>query len=251
MANFTDLSGKAAICAGVGALGAAAAELLAAAGARVVCADIDGARCADVAGSLPGESHIGRELDLTDPVAITNLVASCREELGSVDIVVHTAAVLEHLPIDEIDSDDWDRHMDVNVKSAFFLFRTAANVMREQVQGGRLIAFTSGCWLYGGQFGRLPYCTTKGAVTTMTRHFARLYGPDGITVNAIAPGLIDTPMMLNSLTAERRRELEEATPLGRFGTPEEIAGVVLFLASPLGSFVSGATLNVSGGFTLY
>jgi 3-oxoacyl-[acyl-carrier protein] reductase len=98
---------------------------------------------------------------------------------------------------------------------------------------------------------RLPYATSKGAVTTMVRGLAKAYGPDNITVNAIAPGLIDTRMMRSGLTPEYRSELEQATPLRRFGRPEEIASVVAFLASDAASFISGATINVSGGFTLY
>ena len=248
---LTDLTDKVVICAGVGAIGEATAKTLASAGATLVCVDIQAARCEQIASALPGHRHVGWEVDLTDHTAVTALVGKTVEMFGRVDIAVHSASMLKHIEVDYIEPDDWDVHFDLNVKSTFYLFRAAANAMRSDKRGGRLIAFTSGCWLYGGQVGRLPYCTTKGAVTTMTRHLARIYGPDGITVNAIAPGLIDTPMMSIGLTAERRRELEEATPLQRFGTPDEIAGVVLFLASRLGSFMSGATVNTSGGFTLY
>jgi NAD(P)-dependent dehydrogenase (short-subunit alcohol dehydrogenase family) len=85
----------------------------------------------------------------------------------------------------------------------------------------------------------------------MSRGLAKAYGPHGITVNAIAPGLIDTAMMRSGLSDVDRRTMEEATPLKRFGTPEEVAAVVVFLASDAASFISGATINVSGGFTLY
>jgi NAD(P)-dependent dehydrogenase (short-subunit alcohol dehydrogenase family) len=110
---------------------------------------------------------------------------------------------------------------------------------------------SSGAWLSGGMATRLPYATTKGAVTTMSRGLAKAYGPFGITVNTIAPGLIDTAMMRSGLSDVDRRQMEEATPLRRFGTPEEVASVVVFLASDSASFISGATINVSGGYTLY
>ena len=147
--------------------------------------------------------------------------------------------------------DDWQKHMDSNVNATFFFARAAASIMKQQGKGGRIILMTSGAWLSGGMSDRLPYATTKGAVTTMARGLAKALGPFGITVNAIAPGLIDTAMMRKGLSDSARLQMEEATPLRRFGTPEEIASVVAFLASDAASFISGATINVSGGFTLY
>ena len=123
--------------------------------------------------------------------------------------------------------------------------------MKSRSIPGRLILMSSGAWLSGGMSTRLPYATSKGAVTTMSRGLAKAYGPHGITVNAIAPGLIDTAMMRSGLSDVDRRTMEDATPLKRFGTPEEVAAVVVFLASDAASFISGATINVSGGFTLY
>jgi NAD(P)-dependent dehydrogenase (short-subunit alcohol dehydrogenase family) len=161
------------------------------------------------------------------------------------------SAVLEALEIDDVTEDQWQNHMGVNINATFFLARAVANIMKEQDNGGRIILMSSVAWLSGGMSTRLPYATTKGAVTTMARGLAKAYGPYGITVNTIAPGLIDTAMMRKGLSDSARRQMEEATPLKRFGTPEEVASVVAFLASDAASFISGATINVSGGFTLY
>ena len=167
------------------------------------------------------------------------------------DAFIHMAAVLEILEIDDVTEKDWQNHMDSNVSATFFFARAAANIMKEQGKGGRIILLSSGAWLSGGMSDRLPYATTKGAVTTMSKGLAKAYGPHGITVNTIAPGLIDTAMMRKGLSDSARRQMEDATPLRRFGNPEEVAAVVAFLASDAASFISGATINVSGGFTLY
>jgi NAD(P)-dependent dehydrogenase (short-subunit alcohol dehydrogenase family) len=161
------------------------------------------------------------------------------------------AAVLEILEIDDVTEKDWQNHMNSNVSVTFFFARAAANIMKEQGKGGRIILLSSGAWLSGGMSDRLPYATTKGAVTTMSKGLAKAYGPHGITVNAIAPGLIDTAMMRKGLSDSARKQMENATPLRRFGNPEEVAAVVAFLASDAASFISGATINVSGGFILY
>ena len=146
---------------------------------------------------------------------------------------------------------DWDLQLDLNLKGAFFLCRTVANAMRAQGTGGRIITFTSQGWWTGGFGGSVVYAASKGGIVTMTRGLARTYGPDGITVNSVAPGLVDTPMLMDDLPEETFLALTKATPLGRVATPEELAGTVVFLASRHATFISGATINVSGGFLMY
>jgi NAD(P)-dependent dehydrogenase (short-subunit alcohol dehydrogenase family) len=97
----------------------------------------------------------------------------------------------------------------------------------------------------------VAYAASKGGIVSMTRGLARTFGPDGICVNAISPGLVDTPMLMTDLPAEQLRALEQATPLGRIAAPSEMAGTAVFLASQHASFISGATINVSGGFLMY
>jgi NAD(P)-dependent dehydrogenase (short-subunit alcohol dehydrogenase family) len=233
-----------------GAIGGAVAFACAAEGASVVCVDRNAERVGAIGAGLPGDGHATLVADLTEPPARDAVVANAVERLGRLDALVDCAAVLRPAPFEEIDDADWDVHLEVNVKAVFGLCRAAARVMRES-GGGRLVLFTSGCWQYGGLPDRLPYCTTKGAVVTMARGLARSLGPDNITVNTIAPGLVDSPMMDTGLDPETRARLEAATPLRRFGRPEEIATAAVFLASSDASYVSGATLTVSGGYVLH
>ena len=190
-------------------------------------------------------------IELTGAAAGSEAVNRTIATHGRLDVLVHMAAMMQVLNLDEVNEDQWHEHMEVNVNTTFFLARAAAEAMKVHSIAGRIILMSSGAWLSGGLATRLPYATTKGAVNTMSRGLAKAYGPHGITVNAIAPGLIDTAMMRSGLTDATRRQMEEATPLRRFGTPDEVASVVVFLASDEASFISGATINVSGGFTLY
>lgn len=247
-----DLNNRIIILSGAGGgIGSATVKLLIEYGAHVVCVDQNAEALQELAKGLPqGKFTI-------IPIAVTNAASASKVIELSVamhtrlDALIHMSAVLEALEIDDVTEDQWQRHMEVNINATFFFARAAANIMKEQGKGGRIILMSSVAWLSGGMSTRLPYATTKGAVTTMARGLAKAYGPFGITINTIAPGLIDTAMMRKGLNDSARRQMEEATPLKRFGTPEEVASVVAFLASDAASFISGATINVSGGFALY
>jgi NAD(P)-dependent dehydrogenase (short-subunit alcohol dehydrogenase family) len=164
----------------------------------------------------------------------------------------HLAAVLRRqYNIDEVTEEDWDFQVDLNLKASFFLCRAAARAMREQGRGGRIITFTSQGWWTGGFGGSVVYNTAKGGIVTMTRGMARTYGPHRITVNTVAPGFVMTSMLLSGLDPSSLESSNQATPLGRPAQPEEIAGTVVFLASDHASFISGATINITGGFLMY
>ena len=151
----------------------------------------------------------------------------------------------------EVTEADWDLQLDVNLKATFFLDRAVGETLIAGGGGGRIINFTSGSFLIGPMSGSDAYVAAKGGVVSMTRGFARSYGPHGILVNAISPGQIDTPMQLIDNPPEVVEAGITACPLGRMGRPEEVAAVVLFLASTHASFVNGATINVSGGSIMY
>jgi NAD(P)-dependent dehydrogenase (short-subunit alcohol dehydrogenase family) len=123
--------------------------------------------------------------------------------------------------------------------------------MVEQGDGGRIIAFTSQGWQTGGFGGSVAYAASKGGIVSMTRGMARTYGPHGITVNTVSPGLVETPMLTDGLSDEVYDSLKRQTPLGRVAEPHELAGTVVFLASRHAGYISGATINVSGGFLMY
>ncbi len=234
-----------------GGIGRASTKLLVESGAYVVCVDRDGESLESLVDLVPADRVKLLAMDLSGADAAAEVLKKALEWHDRLDVLVHMSAMMQALQLDEVTEEHWQNHMEVNVSSTFFLARGAAESMKSRSIPGRLILMSSGAWLSGGMSTRLPYATSKGAVTTMSRGLAKAYGPHGITVNAIAPGLIDTAMMRSGLSDVDRRTMEDATPLKRFGTPEEVAAVVVFLASDAASFISGATINVSGGFTLY
>ena len=123
--------------------------------------------------------------------------------------------------------------------------------MKEQGHGGRIINFTSQSWWTGGFGGSTVYVAGKGGVVSFSRGLARSYGPDGILINTVSPGLVDSKMFRSGMTLEDVEALVKEVPLGRAATPDEVAGTVVFLASDHASYITGATLNVSGGFLMY
>jgi len=247
------LEGKGVLITGAaGGIGAVVARAFAETGARVMAVDVDRGAVEAVVSGMPGEGHLAVGADLRDLAALEGLVARARAELGSLDVLVHLAAVLRRrMDIDEITEEDWDFQIDLNFKATFFLARAAARAMREQGRGGRVILFSSQGWWTGGLGGSVVYNAAKGGVVTMGRGMARIFGPHGITVNTVAPSFVITPMLMTGLNPELLENWKAATPLGRIAEPEEIAGPVVFLASDHASFISGTTLNISGGFLMY
>jgi len=180
------------------------------------------------------------------------LVDEARTRLGGLFVLAHLAAVLRRRSkIDDVTEEDWDYQLDTNLKATFFLCRTAAQAMVQQGQGGRIITFTSQGWWTGGFGGSVVYAASKGGIVSMTRGLARTYGPHGITVNTVAPGQVHTPMLMTDLAPEIYEGMRRQTPLGYVAEPEEIAGTVVFLASRHAGYITGATINISGGFLMY
>jgi NAD(P)-dependent dehydrogenase (short-subunit alcohol dehydrogenase family) len=247
------LEGKGVLVTGAaGGIGHKVAEAFALAGARVMAVDLDAAGVERVVAGLQGSGHLAVGADLRDLAGLEPLVARAREGLGSLDVLVHLAAVLRRrMDIDEVTEDDWDFQIDLNFKATFFLARAAARSMREAGRGGRVILFSSQGWWTGGLGGSVVYNAAKGGIVTMTRGLARIYGPHRITVNAVAPSFVITPMLMGGLSPEMLESWKAATPLGRVAEPEEIAGPVVFLASDHASFITGTTMNISGGFLMY
>lgn len=250
------LEGRGVVVTGAaGAIGRATVAAFAAAGARVAALDLDAAAVEAVLAELPAEhrdGHLAIGADLADVSGHDALLASIRDQLGSLDVLAHVAAVLRRAgSIDEVTEDDWDFQHDVNLRASFFLDRSAAKLMVEQGRGGRIVNFSSQGWWTGGFGGSVVYAASKGGIVSMCRGLARTYGPHGITVNTVSPGLVDSPMLRSGMTEEGLQRLTDGVPLGRMGQPEEFASAVVFLASSHGSYITGATLNVSGGMIMY
>lgn len=247
------LEGKGVIVTGAaGGIGRAVTEAFATTGARVMAVDVDQAKVDEVVAGLEGTGHVGVAADLRDLGTHEALVARARDELGNLYVLANLAAVLRRRgSLAEVTEEDWDFQHDINLKSAFFLARAAGQAMIEQDQGGRIILFSSQGWWTGGFGGSVAYASTKGGITTMCRGLARTFGPHRITVNCVSPGQVHTPMLMTGLAPEIYESMKKQTPLGYVAEPSEMAGPVVFLASDHASYITGSTINASGGFLMY
>jgi NAD(P)-dependent dehydrogenase (short-subunit alcohol dehydrogenase family) len=247
------LEGRGVILTGAaGGIGAAVARGFASAGAKVMAVDLDQARLDELVGSLDGSGHVAAVADLSDLATHDALVARAERELGGLYVLANLAAVLRRRgSLDEVTEDDWDFQHDVNLKAAFFLARAAGRAMIEGGQGGRIVLFSSQGWWTGGFGGSVAYAATKGGVTSMCRGLARTFGPHKITVNCVSPGQVHTPMLMTGLAPEVYEAMTKQTPLGYVAEPVEMAGPVVFLASDHARYITGATINASGGFLMY
>ena len=237
---------------GAGGIGREVALAFGAAGARVAVVDLAEDKVKAVVDGMAGGPHLPLAADLRP---VRNHAAVCEaatKAFGGLDVLVCTAAVLVRRDsVDEVTEADWDLQHDVNLKAAFFLNQAAGRIFREQGRGGRIINFTSQGWWSGGFGGSVAYAASKGGIVSMTRGLARTYAKDNITVNAVSPGAADTAMMRSGLTEEQIAGFVANIPLGRMAAPSELAGTVLFLASDHAAYITGATINVSGGWLMY
>ena len=238
---------------GAGGIGREVAAAFASAGARVAVVDLDRERCEDIVAELEApERHLAIGANIGDLAGQEAILRRVRDELGRFDVLAHLAAVLRRREtIDDVTEEDWDVQLDVNLKATFFVNRWAARLFREQGNGGRIINFTSQGWWTGGFGGSVVYAASKGGIVSMSRGLARTLAPDGITVNTVSPGAADTAMMREGSTDEALAGFISMIPLGRMAQPSELAGIVLFLASDHASYITGATINVSGGQLMY
>jgi NAD(P)-dependent dehydrogenase (short-subunit alcohol dehydrogenase family) len=246
------LKGRSVIVSGAsGGIGADVVRALLETGTDVTAVDLDTSRMAelfpdDAPGTLSTVAVDLRDLDRHQDII------EVAQRSGPLYGLVNCAGVLRRRSdVRDVTEEDWDFQHDVNLKAAFFLCRAAAETMREAGTPGRIVTFSSQAWWTGGFGGSVAYAATKGGIVSMTRGLARTYGPAGITINSVSPGQARTEMLLTDLDERVLKSQTEATPLGRVAEPSEIAGVVLFLLSNHASFITGSTLNVSGGLLMY
>jgi 3-oxoacyl-[acyl-carrier protein] reductase len=251
MQNYLDLTGKVALVTGASSgIGAATASVLAGLGAKVAIAyhsNQDGA--AKVRQSIidAGGTAFCRQADVRHTAEVRALVKSATEELGPIDILVNNAgSLLERFPILKLTEEGWDNILDLNLKSAVFCSQAVAASMIER-KSGAIINVVSIAARTGGGPGAGPYSAAKGGLITFSKSLAKELAPHGIRVNAISPGVIDTPFHEVFSTPEMMRSFVAAISLGRVGTPVECAKVIAFLASNAASYVVGETIEVNGG----
>lgn len=248
-----DLTGKVAIVTGAGrGMGEATSKLLAAHGAIVIVNDIDPKRAEHVAIEITYQNGIAVAMpaDVADYEQVTKLVETVFKKYGQIDILVNNAGVLlRRTSVEEIPDEEWDLVMRVNVKGFFNCSKAVMKIMKQQKKG-KIVNISSSAGRSTSELGGAHYTASKAAVLGLSRHLARELAPFSINVNAICPGLIDTPMIRESTTPEELVAERKQIPMGRFGTPEEEADLVLFLVSEAASYINGATIDLNGASLL-
>jgi meso-butanediol dehydrogenase/(S,S)-butanediol dehydrogenase/diacetyl reductase len=245
-----DFSGKVALITGAASgMGAATAREFRAAGGQVVMVDLNEELAVRVAAEIEaGPPVIG---DVSDSAFCNRAVKTALDRYGRLDVLVNAAGVIVRADAVNTSDEQWQRVMNVNVNGVFFMSRAAIGPMKRQGKGA-IVNFGS-IWGGVGAAGVTAYCTSKGAVHQITRAMALDHVKDGIRINAVCPGEVNTPMLASErsepVTPELMQRVAGTVPMGRLAEPVEIARVVLFLASDAASYMTGAMVNVDAGYT--
>ncbi|AGL00199.1 SDR family NAD(P)-dependent oxidoreductase [Desulfoscipio gibsoniae] len=232
-----------------GGIGEGIAKKLAKCGAKVVVNDVDNTKVDRVVGEIleAGGTAMGIVADITKLAEVESMFNKTVEQYGQIDILVNNAGVARDKSIRKLTEEDWDIVLNVNLKGAFFCAKVASEYMRNQGYG-RIINISSRAWLGGP--GQANYSASKGGIVSLTRTLALELGRKGVTVNCIAPGLIDTPLW-QILTPEIQERLRNKQPGKEIGTVDDIANGVLFFAGEGAGYITGQTIFICGGRSLF
>ncbi len=254
MQNFFDFTGKVVLVTGASSgIGRATAEFFGRCGASVAITynnNCSGADEAVAAIAASGSKAVAIKADVLENAAIEKMVSEVENGLGSVDILVNNAgSLIERLKTLEMTEQRWNQVMDLNATSAFFAAQAVIPNMLEK-GSGVIINVTSIAGRNGGALGSIHYSSAKAAMLTMTKGLAKEFAAQGIRVNAVSPGVIDTPYHETFTTSEVMANLRKAIPMGREGRPDEVASVIGFLASDAASYLCGETIEINGGLLM-
>lgn len=238
------LEGRLAIVVGAAqGIGAAVAKRLAHLGMDVICADRQDCTATTGACGHRASAHL---VDLSQPDSISGLIEHARSR-GKLFGLVNCAGLLVRTPFEVVDEAVMQREIAVNQTGVFYLTRAALAEIQAGGAGGRIVLFTSQGAFTGGFFGSTTYAMTKAAVGALVKSLARMGAPDAITVNAVAPGGVDTPMLRGGMSEDDLDSFRQRIPMNRFAQPDELGGVCAFLMSDWSGYITGSTLHVNGG----
>ena len=247
------LGGRVAVISGAASprgIGLATARLFAQHGARIVILDLDEAGAQRAAEQL-GSGHGGFACDVTDRAACHAAIERVLAVFGRVDVLVNNAGITQPIKLMEIRPQDYEAVTNVSLRGTLYLSQAAIPSMRAARSGSIVCLSSVSGQRGGGIFGGPHYSAAKAGVLGLAKAMARELGPDGVRVNSIAPGLIQTDITAGKLTDAMKAEILKGIPLNRLGLAEDVAGACLFLASDLSSYVTGAVIDVNGGMLIH
>jgi NAD(P)-dependent dehydrogenase (short-subunit alcohol dehydrogenase family) len=231
-------------------IGKATARLFASHGARVAVLDLDAGQ-AEAAARDIGPGHIGLACNVTDRAACSTAAEEIIGRLGRIDVLVNNAGITQPLKIMEIGPENYDAVTDVNLRGTLYMSQAVIPAMRRQGSGAIVCMSSVSAQRGGGIFGGPHYSAAKGGVLGLAKAMARELGPDGVRVNSVTPGLIQTDITGGKLTPELKVEIAKGIPLGRLGVADDVANACLFLASDLSTYITGAVIDVNGGMLIH
>jgi NAD(P)-dependent dehydrogenase (short-subunit alcohol dehydrogenase family) len=247
------LQGKTAVISGAAGrrgIGFATARLFAEQGARVAILDIDAAAAGEAAASI-GANHIGLACDVTKLEQCKSAVAETLARFGQIDILINNAGVTQPVKTLDIDPASYERILDVNLRGTLYLSQATLPHMKSRRSGSIACTSSVSAQRGGGIFGGPHYSAAKAGILGLAKAMAREFGPDGIRVNCVTPGLIQTDITGDKLTPDMKVEIAKGIPLARLGDPKDVAGAFLFLASDYSAYVTGAVIDVNGGMLIH